>query len=94
METGEFQSALVGPIRDFVQAQIGNSRVEAGVDVGGVLTPADELANQLIDGDGKADIALQNTNGGPAIWEMDGTSIIGSALPPNLGVSWHLKDAQ
>src|ERR1051325_7025097 len=47
--TSEFESSLIGPISEFVQTQIGNARVEAAVDVGGVATPADELTSQLID---------------------------------------------
>jgi hypothetical protein len=48
--TDEFQNTLVGPIRDFVESQIGNARDESGVTAaGGVTTPANELSNQLVD---------------------------------------------
>src|SRR5215831_13113563 len=40
-------------------------------------------------GDGKADIIWQNTDGLPFIWEMNGTSMIGGAVLPNSGPSWH-----
>jgi serralysin len=45
-------------------------------------------------GDGKADILLQNDNGTPAVWLMDGTadSFRGSGLA-NPGPAWHAKDA-
>ena len=41
-------------------------------------------------GDGKADILWQNDDGMPAIWEMNGTSIIGGGALPNPGPSWHV----
>jgi hypothetical protein len=40
-------------------------------------------------GNGLSDILWQNTDGTPAIWEMDGTSIVGAATLPNPGTSWH-----
>lgn len=35
--------------------------------------------------DGKSDILLQSSSGDVAIWEMDGTSVIGSASLANPG---------
>jgi serralysin len=40
-------------------------------------------------GDGFADILWQNDDGSVAIWEMDGTSMIGGAIVANPGASWH-----
>ena len=44
-------------------------------------------------GDGKADILWQNDDGTPAIWLMDGTNGIGSAVLGNPGADWHIKAA-
>ena len=43
-------------------------------------------------GDGKSDILWQNDNGTPAIWTMDGTTLIGQGVPANAnpGADWHL----
>jgi len=41
-------------------------------------------------GDGKADILWQNDDLTPAIWEMDGTSIIGGGVLQNPGPGWHI----
>jgi hypothetical protein len=41
-------------------------------------------------GDGKSDLVFQNSDGTPAIWEMNGTSVIASAGLPNPGSSWKL----
>jgi hypothetical protein len=44
------------------------------------------------DGDGKSDLLFQNTYGWVAIWEMDGTNVIGGgALDYNPGTSWQVK---
>ena len=40
-------------------------------------------------GDGGADILWQNTSGEAVIWEMNGTSMIGSGSLGNPGPSWH-----
>jgi hypothetical protein len=44
-------------------------------------------------GDGKTDILWQNADGLPAIWEMNGTSIIGTAVLPNPAASWKVIGA-
>ncbi len=41
-------------------------------------------------GDGKADIEWQNTDGTPAVWLMNGSSILSGASFANPGSSWHL----
>ena len=41
-------------------------------------------------GDGNADILWQNDNGMPAIWFMNGTSLVGGDVLPNPGPSWHV----
>jgi len=44
-------------------------------------------------GDGKADILLQNVSGQPMIWLMNGTTLISSVALSNPGASWHVKGA-
>src|SRR5207253_867163 len=39
--------------------------------------------------DGKADILVQTDDGRPQIWEMNGSSIVASAVLPNPGKFWH-----
>jgi FG-GAP repeat protein len=41
-------------------------------------------------GDGRADILLQSSGGEVAIWEMNGTSIIGGGVIANPGPTWHV----
>jgi len=41
-------------------------------------------------GNGFSDLLWQNNNGTPAIWEMNGTSVIGNAALSNPGSAWHL----
>ena len=43
-------------------------------------------------GDGKADILWQNTDGTPAIWDMNGMSILSAGVLANPGSTWQLKD--
>jgi FG-GAP-like repeat len=44
-------------------------------------------------GDSKADILWQNTDGTPAIWLMNGMNVIGAAVPGfNPGATWQIKD--
>ncbi len=40
--------------------------------------------------DGRSDILWQSSSGGAAIWEMNGTSLIGSAGLANPGPTWHI----
>jgi broad specificity polyphosphatase/5'/3'-nucleotidase SurE len=41
-------------------------------------------------GDGKADIEWQNTDGTPAVWLMDATNVVaGANAGPNPGAAWH-----
>ena len=48
-----------------------------------------EIGTGDFNGDGKSDILWQNANGQAAIWEMNGTNVIGSALVgANPGPSW------
>jgi serralysin len=42
-----------------------------------------------VNGDGKADILWQNSNGTPAVWFMNGTSLLSGAALPNPGTPWH-----
>jgi hypothetical protein len=41
-------------------------------------------------GDGKADIVLQNTDGTPDIWLMNGTTRTSTVTLPNAGSAWHI----
>src|SRR5262249_10370466 len=41
-------------------------------------------------GDGKADIVLQNTDGTPEIWLMNGTTVTSKVTLPNAGQGWHI----
>src|SRR5262249_28043188 len=47
-----------------------------------------EIGTGDFNGDGKADILWQNTNGTPAIWLMNSASQIGGAVLPHRGRSW------
>jgi hypothetical protein len=47
-------------------------------------------ADHDFNGDGKADILLQHDSGLPVIWTMDGTTITGGAVLPNVGPTWHV----
>jgi VCBS repeat protein len=40
-------------------------------------------------GDGKADILLQNSDGMPQIWAMNGTTVTSSTILPSPGPNWH-----
>jgi len=42
-------------------------------------------------GDGKSDVLWQNTDGLPAIWEMNGTSLVQGTVLLNPGTSWHMQ---
>jgi hypothetical protein len=41
-------------------------------------------------GDGKADILLQNTDGSVAQWLMDGAAIVSAAVVANPGSEWQV----
>jgi hypothetical protein len=57
---------------------------------GCVVSLSEETATSDFDGDGYSDILWQNTSGEVAIWEMNGTSVIGGASLGNPGPSWHV----
>lgn len=44
---------------------------------------------QDFNGDNNSDILWQNTNGTPAIWEMNDINVIGGGWLPNPGPAWH-----
>jgi hypothetical protein len=67
----------------------------AGQDVGPNVGPSwHALGANDYNGDGKADILWQNNDGTPAIWLMDGfTLVTGTNVGPfNPGPSWHVID--
>jgi hypothetical protein len=41
-------------------------------------------------GDGKADIEWQNVDGTPAVWLMNGTTLLSGGSYINPGTSWHM----
>jgi beta-glucanase (GH16 family) len=56
---------------------------------GGTTSPNDLAASSDFNGDGHSDILWQNTNGQAAIWEMNGTNVIGNSMVgANPGPSW------
>ena len=55
--------------------------------------PGTRQAAGDFNGDGKADILWQNTDGTPAVWLMDGTSLIsGANVGFNPGPAWQVHD--
>ena len=66
----------------------------AGVIGGGTVAtvPASGRVANVGDynGDGKADILWQNSDGSLSIWEMDGLTAIGGGSLWNPGSAWHV----
>ncbi len=54
------------------------------------LTAPALVPTHNFNGDGKADILLQNDSGLPSIWTMDGAKVTGAALPNPGGPAWHV----
>ena len=48
------------------------------------------VASSDFNGDGKSDILWQNDNGQVAIWELNGTTVIGGGVVGNPGPSWEV----
>src|SRR5262249_2826007 len=46
------------------------------------------------DGDGKADIMWQNTDGTPSVWLMNGATVTATGNLPNPGPTWHVERAE
>ena len=46
------------------------------------------MVSSDFNGDGKSDLLWQNDSGQVAIWEMNGTTVIGAAAIGNPGPSW------
>ena len=42
-------------------------------------------------GDGSTAIVLQNNDGSVALWDMNGTAVVGGGLVANPGPTWHVK---
>src|SRR6185437_4192574 len=55
----------------------------------GTIGPALTKPPGDFNGDGRSDILWQNANGQAAVWDMDGTTLIGGgAVSPNPGPGW------
>ena len=48
------------------------------------------MVSSDFNGDGKSDLLWQNDNGQVAIWELNGSTVIGSAILGNPGPSWEV----
>jgi len=48
------------------------------------------IVSSDFNGDGKSDLLWQNSSGEVAVWEINGTSVIGSASLANPGRAWHV----
>jgi FG-GAP repeat len=48
------------------------------------------MVSSDFNGDGKSDILWENDSGEVAVWELNGTSVIGSASLANPGPTWHV----
>ena len=48
------------------------------------------MVSSDFNGDGKSDILWQNDNGQVAIWELNGTTVIGGGIVGNPGPSWEV----
>jgi uncharacterized repeat protein (TIGR03803 family) len=73
-------------------AAVGGGRCRCGTvfKLSGAGTPFSENpATSDFNADGYSDILWQNTSGEVAIWEMNGTSVIGGADLGNPGPGWH-----
>ena len=57
-------------------------------------TSWDAVGTGDFNADGKADILWQNTDGTPAIWMMDGTTLTGMGVLPSPGMDWHLISSE
>jgi len=61
-------------------------------DLGVPTTSAADLTSSDFNGDGHSDLLWQNDNGSPAVWFLNGTSLVsGGNLAFNPGASWHTK---
>jgi hypothetical protein len=48
------------------------------------------MASSDFNGDRKSDILRQNDSGEVAVWEINGTSVIGGGSVANPGPTWHV----
>jgi hypothetical protein len=62
-----------------------NAMATSTATVGFAIVPKNDFT-----GDGKSDVILQNTNGTPQIWLMNGTSVTSMTSLVNSGPSWQL----
>jgi len=94
VESGVTYQLNLDPRADYSGATFGVAQDTAtgtNVSVSGVVrTPA--VRNDFY-ASGESSVLLQNTDGAPAVWDMNGTSIIDGELLADPGPSWHVMGA-
>jgi hypothetical protein len=68
----------------------GTSLVSGGVAGSNPGTTWHAVGAGDFNGDGKADILWQNADGTPAVWLMNGTTVLSGAALGNPGSQWHV----
>ena len=80
-----------GPLVNKLSEAIANNQVQSSVGIGAANGDWHIVGTGDFNGDGKSDILWQNSDGTPAVWMMDGTTVIsGSNVGFDPGSSWHV----